>query len=278
MEFRKLGEKLVNADELKIQYINITSIKTNPYQTRKQFDEQRLLELKESIEMHGILQPLVVKKKGKEYVLVAGERRKRAAELAGLKRVPVVVAKLDDKQAATATLVENLQREDIHFLEEAEGFERLLSDFDMTQNGLAKMIGRSQSYIANKVRILGLPLKVKEIISREIISERHARALLNLSSGEQQLETAKRIVEEGLSVKQTEEAVFDQSQPKNKKHEKKRGKRQLILKDTRVFINSIKKAVETLKEGGIEAKWEQIENQEDEKISLIIDIPMKKTK
>ena len=178
-----------------VQELPLNDIRPNPYQPRRQFSEGELAELADSIRRYGVLQPIVVRSGDEGLELVAGERRLRACKMLGLDTIPAVVRDLSDEDLAVLALVENLQREDLHFLEEAQGYQRLLEEFGLTQEELAKRIGKSQSTIANKIRLLKLSPPVQDFISREIISERHARALLKLPGEEEQLAILEKIIE-----------------------------------------------------------------------------------
>lgn len=187
--------------------IKISQINPSPYQPRREFDDRELEELALSIERVGVIQPVVVRKVGPEYELVAGERRMRACQRLGLTSVPAIVRELDDRQAAEVSLIENLQRKDLNWLEEARGYALLLGEFGLTQEELAARLGKSQSAIANKLRLLRLPEIVQENIDWNRITERHARALLRLEGTAIQLAALRTICEQELTVKETEQLV-----------------------------------------------------------------------
>ncbi len=180
-------------------------IDPNPYQPRRQFDEERLQELAESIQLHGVLQPVVLRQKGKRYQLVAGERRCRAAQLAGLMEIPALVKELNDGEMMELAIVENLQREDLNPLDEAAGYEQLIKRLGMTQEEVAKRVGRSRPHVANTLRLLQLPPSLQELVSRETISAGHARALLAVPDPGLQQQLADAVVSQGLNVRQIEE-------------------------------------------------------------------------
>lgn len=186
--------------------VDIGAVQPNPFQPRRAFDPDKLGELAESIRRHGILQPLLVRRQGEQFQLVAGERRWRAAQLAGLSRVPVIVVDVDDVSMVQMALVENLQREDLGPLEEAEAYYRLQTEFGMTQEEIAAAVGKSRPVVANALRLLKLPPPIRESVSRGTISVGHARALLALE-GESQVEAWRRVVEGQLNVRQTEALV-----------------------------------------------------------------------
>lgn len=187
--------------------IRLDEIVPNPYQPRRLFDQEKLDELAESIRKHGVLQPIVVRKAGERYEIVVGERRYRAARQAGLESIPAVVREYDDRDMMQIALVENLQREDLNPIEEAEGYRRLMSEFGLTQEELGAVLGKSRSAVANTLRLLKLDPFVQESVSRGTLSMGHARALLALESPTDQIRVCRKVVEEGLSVRQTEELV-----------------------------------------------------------------------
>lgn len=189
-------------------HIPLEQIESNPFQPRDDYSEESLAELAESVEQHGIIQPLIVRKKDKKkFQIVAGERRWRAAEKVGLKTVPVIIRDFADRQMMEVALIENLQREDLNPMEEARALENLIGEFDMTQEEVARTLGKSRASIANSLRLLKLDPEVQENVSRETISMGHARALLSLPSAESQREVARIVVREGYNVRQTEKLV-----------------------------------------------------------------------
>lgn len=190
-----------------VRELPIDEIQPNPFQPRKRFDESKLAELAESIRQHGIVQPLVVRQKGNSYELVVGQRRLEAARIVGLERVPVIVNAFEDIEMVQVALIENLQREDLNAIEEAEAYRRLIEEFGMTQEGLAKVLGRSRPAIANTIRLLNLSPEVQEIVSRGTISMGHARALLAIDNLRLQEKVCRHIVGKQLSVRETEKVV-----------------------------------------------------------------------
>lgn len=187
--------------------VKIEDIIPNTYQPRKYFNEEALMELSQSIKEHGIIQPLTVRKRGSIYELVAGERRWRAAKLSNLDLVPCVVVDITDTKSAEIALLENLQREDLNFMEEAEAYYNLISDHNFTQEELATKMGKKQSTIANKLRLLKLPEKVRNICLDNSLTERHARSLLSLPDEQLQIKVIKKVIKGGLNVKKTEELI-----------------------------------------------------------------------
>lgn len=262
---RALGIKDERGKE-EVREINLADIQANPFQPRKNFGAEELAELAASISEYGVLQPVVVRRREKGYELVAGERRVRAAQMIGLNSVPAIVKNIDDRDLALLALVENLQREDLGPFEEAEGYQRLLDQFGWTQGELARRLGKSQSSVANKLRLLKLPKQVQDIIVQERISERHARALLRLADEEEQVAVLKEIRENGLSVRATDELVAHLVAKRAAKApgEYNRPPRVVrgIFKDMRIFLNSFRQAVETLQKSGFQATMEQMDNGE----------------
>ena len=202
--------------------IKISEIVPNKYQPRQVFDSQKLSELTASIKEKGIVQPVLVRKKDGRYELIAGERRLRAAEAANLGKVPAIVKDLNDAESLEYSLIENIQREDLNPIEQANSLERLIEEFKLTQDDVAKRIGKERSTVTNLLRILGLDPEIKQFISRGEITVGHAKAILSLQSRDEQKLVAKRIVEKGLSVRGTENLVKDGriSLKKDKKKQK----------------------------------------------------------
>lgn len=194
--------------------LKIMDIEPNRAQPRKDFSEESLSELAGSIEKYGVLQPLLVRPLGDGYQLIAGERRWRAARMAGLTEVPVVIREMTDEEAATLALIENLQREDLNPVEEAFGFRKLMDDFSLTQEEAAEKVGKSRPAVANALRLLKLPADVLELLRAGKISAGHARALLAFPSEAEMTETANLIVEKGISVRETERLAKKASKPK----------------------------------------------------------------
>ncbi len=200
-------EAAVTANENKPQEAAIETITANPYQPRRIFDEEKLQELAASIKEFGIVQPLVVRKKGEAFELVAGERRLRAAKLAGLANVPVVIKDYDDTKMMEIALIENIQRHDLNPIEEAQGLRRLMSEFKLTQEQVAEKVGRSRVAVTNILRLLNLPQEIQNEIINGTLTMGQAKQLLGLSKKEQQLEVAKSIIANGWSSRMTEEVV-----------------------------------------------------------------------
>ena len=234
-DFGALGEtKAVN--EVKVVKVGIEQIFPNPYQPRKTFDAEALADLASSIAQYGVLQPLLVAPaEDGRYLLIAGERRLRASRMAKLTEVPVIISEYGSQQIAEIALIENLQREDLHFLEEAEGYEQLMDQFHLTQEAMAARVGKKQSTIANKLRLLRLSGEIRKLLVEKELSERHARALLKLDDDAKRMEALQVIIQRGYSVRQTDEYIAKLIA--DKQQEKK--KRLVIVNDVRIYLNSI---------------------------------------
>lgn len=257
-----------------ITYINIDNVRPNPYQPRKQFNKAALEELCESIKQYGVIQPINVRKiTTNNFELVAGERRLRAATMAGLKEIPAIIVNVDDNDSAVMALIENLQREDLNYMEEAEGYNNLISDHGFTQEELAQKIGKSQSTIANKIRLLKLSPIVKKILADNNLTERHARALLKLHDEQLQLKVLKHVCEKGYNVKKTEELVDRAIEKFTREAKEKTPERKFTrsIKDIRIFVNTIRQAIDLMKKSGVNAKAAQIDR--GEYVEFIVRVP-----
>ena len=184
--------------------LSISEIVRNPNQPRKSFDEDKLAELADSIRQNGVLQPILVRRKGQKYEIVAGERRYQASKLAGLKEIPAVVREIDDDKVFQLALIENLQRSDLSPIEEAKGYKQLLTSRSLTQEELAKILSKSRSAIANTLRLMDLPVEVQHMMEQGLLTAGHARAILAVPSEEGRIKLAKKVVAESLTVRQTE--------------------------------------------------------------------------
>jgi ParB family chromosome partitioning protein len=203
------GDERFTRDENGQVWLNCEAIARNPYQPRQTFDEAEIADLADSIRTHGILQPLVVRRSGEGFELIAGERRLRAAQAADWRQVPVQVREVDDRQMAELAIVENVQRKDLNAIEKAESFQRYIDQYQCTQEELAARVQVDRSTVANLLRLLELPSDVKKMVQEGDISQGHARALLPLGDEQEQIEFAKKIKKEGLSVRATEQGVHD---------------------------------------------------------------------
>ncbi|MGM0409392.1 MAG: ParB/RepB/Spo0J family partition protein [Bacillota bacterium] len=216
------------SSEDKIKEIYVEYIEANPFQPRKKFDEDSLKELSQSIKENGIIQPITVRQvKPELYQIVSGERRWRAVKMAGFKNIEAIVKDYNDQQMMEIALVENLQREDLNPIEEAQAYNKMLEEFAMTQEDVAKKVGKSRSSVANAVRLLNLPPKIQVYVSRGTLSMGHARALLSLKDSKKQIEVADYVIQKGFSVRKTEEYV--NKLRKNDKEKKKNRKTQNSL-------------------------------------------------
>ncbi len=252
----------------RILNLDVWRIAVNPNQPRRIFDEASLRELAESIRLHGILQPLSVRRENGGYILVAGERRLRAAIRVGLREVPCIVTDIDAKDSALLALVENLQRKDLSWAEEAQAIARLMHAFGLSQEQAAAQLGKSQSAIANKLRLLQLSKNCRALLMQANLSERHARALLRLTDEEMRLAALREMICRHLTVAQSEQLVERMLQSRQTE---KKPKSTLILKDVRLLLNSLKRQVNSVREAGIPAEMKR-EDKEGE-IFLTIRIP-----
>ena len=242
-----------------IQELSIASIQPSPYQARRTFSSQALQELALSIRQLGLLQPISVRAlPGGRYQLIAGERRLRACRLIGQASIRAVVLSVDEHQAALLCMVENLQREGLHFFEEAEGFASLIRVHGLTQEQVAERLGKQQSTIANKLRLLRLPQQVREIVIRCGLSERHARALLRLPNASMQLQIAQRIASEGLNVRATDtlvERILQELMPLDEAEEPASGRVRRAYGDWRLLNNAIKTSVNQMVTAGLPVQY-----------------------
>lgn len=254
-----------------INYIPVDFISPNVYQPRKHFDEESLEELAQSINTYGIIQPLSVRKIGEDkYELVAGERRLRAAKKAGLEKVPVIIVDISDRESAAIALLENLQRDNLNFLEEAEAYYNLIKDHSYTQEKLAEAIGKKQSTIANKIRLLRLTPEIRSIVLENNLTERHARALLKLPTEKLQKSVLNVVIKKSLNVKSTE-ILVEKQLSKLEPNKGRDGKKKIKgIFSPRVYINTVKQVFDKY---GLNAKYSS-EDLEDE-IQITIKIPKK---
>ncbi len=260
-------EKLVN----KVIEISIEQIIPNPYQPRTDFCED-ITALAESIAQNGILQPLSVRKKDNAYELIAGERRLRAAKMCGFTVVPCIVYDISDRHSAVLALVENIQRQDLSFFDEAAAIEKLITHYGMTQEDAAAKLGRAQSTIANKLRLLRLTEKERELITQYGLTERHARSLLRLGSPQDRLFILEKIIKNNLNVERSERLIDEFiGSERNKVSYKKRS---VVFQNVKMFVNTINKAVETMQAAGISADSRKI--QSEDYIEYRVRIPIQK--
>ena len=246
----------------RVVFLPARSIRPNPAQPRKVFRPEALAELSESIQRHGILQPLSVRRSGLNYELIAGERRLRAAQMAGLTEIPCIVMQMDDRESGMAAMIENLQRQDLDFIEEAQGIASLMALYEMNQEQTARMLGKSQSSVANKLRLLRHSDAVLQALREGGLTERHARALLRLDSEESRLSAIAEITKQNMSVARTEKYIETLlSQPKQKAPKN----------DVSIFLNNLTQSLQKIQRSGVGAVSERRET--DTQIVLTITIP-----
>lgn len=246
--------------------INVDDVVPNPYQPRTMFHAQELDKLAESIRENGLLQPISVRRVGESYELISGERRLRACRKLGMRRIRAIVLDVDDCQSAILAMIENLQRENLCFFDEARGIYELIFRWGITQEAAACKLGIAQSTLANKLRLLRLPEHIRELVQEHGLTERHARALLRLPEEVQQEKVIAAVVSRAYNVTQTEryiEELLAEAQP--------HPRRVLVVKDLRIFLNTIDRAISTMKEAGIEATV--LQNDEPDFIEYTVRIP-----
>lgn len=252
--------------------ISIDLVCANPEQPRKFFSEEELVDLRDSITEYGVLQPIIVKRnKDGTYFLIAGERRLRAAKLAGLTKIPAMIKDFDEKDSALIAVVENVQREDLSFIEEAYAYKKLIEDYGLTQGELALKIGKRQSTISNKLRILSLPKDIQEKLIEAKLTERHARALLKVEDEKLRTKILNRVVENQLNVKQTEKLIDDLLA---KELMEKKRKNKINYISYKIYRNTIHKAFSQIHEMESGAKF--YEDDKGEYVELKIVIPKNK--
>lgn len=262
---------LKKSDQMEIP---IEMIRTNPDQPRKVFDDKELLELSDSIMEFGVIQPIIVKRDNKgAYIVIAGERRLRASALAGLKKIPSIVREADEKDTALLALVENVQREDLNFIEEALAYKRLMEEYGLTQTEIARRVGKQQSTVSNKIRILSLPEDVRNVVAENQLTERHARALLKINDETLRKQVLNRIIEHSLNVKQAEKLIEDVL--KKQEEEQRKGEKLRFI-HYRIYLNTLKKAFSSISEIEKNAKFFQEDKGDHLEIRIII--PKKENK
>ena len=267
------NEKIVKAE---IQ-VNINDIEPNSEQPRKKFDEDSLSELAESIKQYGIIEPLIVQKKGKRYEIIAGERRWRAARIAELTEVPVVVKEYTPQEIMEIALIENIQRQDLNPIEEANAYRRLIEEYNLKQDELAKRVSKNRSTITNALRLLKLSEHVQQLLIEDIISSGHARALLGITDSEKQNEVATRILDEKLSVRETEKlvkSINSNRQKKEKKMERIDEARQATFRDIEERMKEVFGTKVNINDKGSKGKIE-IEYYSEDELDRIYDLLMK---
>lgn len=253
-------------------YLSVEDIDPSPVQPRKTFDDGDLNELSQSIAEYGILNPLTVRLRDNRYELVAGERRLRAAKLAGLVEVPCILLDVGLEDASLIALIENLQRRDLDFIEEANGLKQLIDLFGMSQEEAARRLGKSQSAVANKLRLLKLPQDVRETLRDRGLTERHGRALLRLPDAAAIRSALAYIIEHDLNVVSTDNYI-DALIERQRLGAHEKPKRTFIMKDVRLFMNTVRHGLDLMKQGGIDAGLKREET--DDAYILTISIPKK---
>lgn len=248
--------------------INVNDIIPNTYQPRRSFDEVALIELSQSIKEHGIIQPLTVRKRGDIYELVAGERRLRAAKLASLGEVPCTLVDITDTQSAQIALLENLQREDLNYIEEAEAYYNLMNDHNFTQEEIASKMGKKQSTVANKLRLLKLSPQVRGLCLENSLTERHARALLSVTDEKLQLKIIEKVIKNGLNVKKTEELINKELLKLAGKSLNSKNKNVKSIFPAKLYVNTIKQVFDKF---NIPANYKF--NESEEYIQITVNIP-----
>lgn len=274
-----MGEKEESIEPKDFQQDEVVQLSTNQispnrYQPRTIFNEEKIDELAQTIHTHGIIQPIVVRKVAdtdKEYEIIAGERRYRAVTQLGWKTIPALIRQMNDKETASVALIENLQREELTVIEEARAYEQLIKIHELTQEALAQRLGKSQSTIANKLRLLKLPNEIQNAILNKSITERHARALIALKDDVKQTQLLNEIIEKQLNVKQTEEKMKKllSNEPK-----KKRPSLRGFNKDMRIAMNTIRQSLTMVSDTGVKLETEE-EDLEDY-YQITIKIPKNK--
>lgn len=250
-----------------VELVPVTDILPNPEQPRREFDRAKLVELSQSIAEHGILQPLVITLREGRPILVSGERRLRAAKMAGLKTVPCVRTDAQGLRQALLAMIENLQREDMNCFETAEGIERLISTYGLTQEEAAIKLGYSQSAIANKLRLLRLSAEERRLVTAGGLSERHARCLLRLKTAKERQFALTQMLKKSMTVAQAEALVERMLNGKVARH----GRIKPLIRDVRVFFNTVEHAVATMNKGGVQAQTSRSETETH--IEWVVRIP-----
>ncbi|AHD07777.1 nucleoid occlusion protein [Paenibacillus larvae] len=266
-KFFGFTDRSSSTDEVK--HIPVNNIIPSPYQPRTVFDDERIDELCQTIRTHGVIQPIVVRVRNNTFELIAGERRLRAVKKLGMDTIPAIIREFNDSQAASIALIENLQREGLTAIEEASAYQQLMEMHHLTQESLAQRLGKSQSTIANKIRLLNLSEPVKQALMDRSITERHARALLSLDKPEQQEKLLSEIIDKELNVKQTEMRV--QFIKEANKEQKKTRKRVSYTKDVRLALNTIRQSVEMVANSGLHI--DTAEQDFEDHYEIVIKIP-----
>lgn len=251
--------------------IAIDSIVPNEYQPRSEFDDEKIMELARTLHTHGIIQPIVVRKKTDDlYELIAGERRWRAAQHLEWEKIPAIIRNLSDTETASIALIENIQREQLSVIEEARAYEQLIAMHSLTQEALAQRLGKSQSTVANRLRLLTLPEPIQQSLLQKQISERHARALMRLKSVEEQIAFFDKIIEGKLTVRDLEQLIVNHLEQamEDKEKPKRKPKAKIVSKDIRIVTNTIRRSLDLIKNTGIDFESEEIDHDEYYEITI----------
>jgi len=245
-----------NADQVDVVQLNVSDIDPNAYQPRTEFDEEKIKELAQTLQTHGIIQPIIVRSKGEDqYEIIAGERRLRAAKLLEWEKISAIIRELSDTETASLALIENIQREELSVIEEAQAYSMLLEMHELTQEALAQRLGKSQSTVANRLRLLSLPDDIQDGLLHKKITERHARSLMTLKTTEEQVEYYEKVIEQGLTVRELDDLIkSDYAKPVEKKQRKKP---KLVSKDVRIATNTIKRSLKMISDTGIDVESEE---------------------
>lgn len=264
--------RLLSKYDKKVIEISARKIRPNKTQPRQVFSEEDIRSLSQSISNNGLLQPLTVRKlKNDEYELIAGERRLRASVMAGFTKIPCIVMKCSDKDSAIFALIENLQRKDLGMFEEARGINRLIRKYGITQEQAAIQLGKKQSTVANKLRLLKLSYDEQDWIIQAGLTERHARALLKITDEEDRKDALSHIIAENLNVRETEEYINSLLTTKKVQPIHNNADKKIVVKDVRIFVNTISRAVDTMRLSGINAVSNKEET--DDYIEYTVKIP-----
>ncbi len=274
------GEKVANTSKNEVENsesvmkIAIDKISPNRYQPRTIFDDSKIEELARTIHTHGVIQPIVVRKLNNDrYEIIAGERRYRAMKSLNWTEVPAIIREMNDKETASVALIENLQREELTSIEEAQAYQRLLELHELTQEALAQRLGKGQSTIANKLRLLKLPEIIQQAILKREISERHARALVPIKDEVLQLQLLQETIEQDYNVRQLEQRINEILNPEEKP-KKAKPRRKAVSKDIRIALNTIRQSLTMVNQSGIHLETEEEEH--DEFYQITVKIPKKK--
>ncbi|MFD1707841.1 nucleoid occlusion protein [Siminovitchia sediminis] len=275
LPIEKENEADDSVEREEVRNIAVSAISPNRFQPRTIFDESKIEELARTIHTHGIIQPIVVREAGNDrYEIIAGERRFRAVQMLEWEEIPAIIKNLSDTETASVALIENLQREELTPIEEAIAYGKLLELHNLTQEALAQRLGKGQSTVANKLRLLKLPEEVQEGLLQKKITERHARALMPLKAADKQIQLMNLIIDKNLNVKQTEEHVAKMLSKQDKP--KRSSRRKAVSKDMRIAVNTIRQSLSMVAESGIELDAE--EEEFDQYFQITIKIPKNKEK